>query len=190
VDDSVDDLALEGLEYDGAIARDELGLAVAGDDHALADVRDGDDGDDEAELAGAGALDVGIELGLEVLLHAWPEVGRVEHDRVRELFLREGRVIDACQGAREKERVTMKNIVGVRRGRGRGRSVRPAPCPPMTKTLTRRIPLDFIALLLYSCNRLCFKTLRREQPDVTAASINYAQTTAPSDAPMHSVTNC
>lgn len=123
MDDSVDDLALEGLEHDSSIARDELGLAVAGDDHALADVRDGDDGDDEAELAGAGALDVGIELGLEVLLHARPEVGRVEHDRVRELFLREGKVIDACQGAREKERrVTMKNIVGVRRGRGRGRS--------------------------------------------------------------------
>jgi hypothetical protein len=38
-------------------------------------------------LAGAGPLDVGIELRLEVLLHARSEVGRVEHDRVRELFL-------------------------------------------------------------------------------------------------------
>jgi len=87
VDDAVDDLALERLEHDGAIARDELGLAVAGEDHALADVGDGDDGDDEAELSGAGALDVGVELGLEVLLHARSEVGRVQHDRVRELFL-------------------------------------------------------------------------------------------------------
>lgn len=51
VDDAVDDLALERLKYDRAIARDELGLAVARDDHALADVGDGDDGDDEAELA-------------------------------------------------------------------------------------------------------------------------------------------
>jgi len=91
VNDSVDDLALEGFEHDSAIARDELGLTVAGEDHALADVRDGDDGDDEAELAGAGALDVGIELGLEVLLHPRPEVGRVEHDRVRELFDEEHR---------------------------------------------------------------------------------------------------
>jgi hypothetical protein len=90
VDDAVDDLALERFEDDGAIARDELGLAVAREDHALADVRDGHDGDDEAELAGAGPLDVGIELRLEVLLHARPEVGRVQHDRVRELFLQAG----------------------------------------------------------------------------------------------------
>ena len=54
----------------------------------LTDVRDGDDGDDEAELARAGALDVRVELRLEVLLHARPEVGWVQHDRVRELFLR------------------------------------------------------------------------------------------------------
>lgn len=87
MDDAVDDLSLERLEHDGAIARDELGLAVARDDHALADVGDGDDGDDEAELAGAGALDVRVELRLEVLLHARAEVGRVQHDRVRELFL-------------------------------------------------------------------------------------------------------
>ncbi len=87
VDDAVDDLALEGLEHDGAIAGDELGLAVSRDDHTLADVRDGDDGDDEAELAGASALDVRVELRLKVLLHARPEVGRVQHDRVRELFL-------------------------------------------------------------------------------------------------------
>jgi hypothetical protein len=87
VDDPIDDLALERLEDNGAIARDKLGLAVARDDHALANVRDGHDGDDEAKLAGAGPLDVGIELRLEVLLHARSEVGRVEHDRVRELFL-------------------------------------------------------------------------------------------------------
>ena len=83
VDYAVDDLALEGLKHDSAIARDELGLAVARYDHALADVGDGDDGDDEAELAGTGALDVRVELRLEVLLHARPEVGRVQHDRVR-----------------------------------------------------------------------------------------------------------
>ncbi len=87
VDNPIDDLALERFEDNGAIARDELGLAVAREDHALAYVRDGHDGDDKAELARAGALDVGIELRLEVLLHAWSEVGRVQHDRVRELFL-------------------------------------------------------------------------------------------------------
>ena len=87
VNDSIDDLALERLKDDGTITRDELGLAVARDDHALANVRDGHDGDNEAKLAGAGPLDVGIELRLEVLLHARSKVGRVEHDRVRELFL-------------------------------------------------------------------------------------------------------
>ena len=87
MDDPIDDLALERFEDNGAIARDKLGLTVARDDHALADVRDGHNGDDEAKLAGAGPLDVGIELRLEVLLHPWSEVGRVEHDRVRELFL-------------------------------------------------------------------------------------------------------
>lgn len=87
MDYPIDDLSLERLEDNGAIASNELGLAVARDDHALANVRDGHDGYDEAKLAGAGPLDVGIELRLEVLLHARSEVGRVEHDRVRELFL-------------------------------------------------------------------------------------------------------
>ena len=87
MNDPIDDLTLERFEDDGAVARDELGLAVARDDHAFAYVGDRYDGDDEAELARAGALDVGIELRLEVLLHARSEVGRVQHDRVRELFL-------------------------------------------------------------------------------------------------------
>ena len=81
--DAVDDLALERLEHYSAISRDKLCLAVPGHDHALAYVGYRDDGDDEAELAGAGAFDVRVELRLEVLLHARPEVGRVQHDRVR-----------------------------------------------------------------------------------------------------------
>jgi hypothetical protein len=99
VDDPIDDLALEGLEDYGTIARDKLGLAVARDYHALANVRDGHDSDDEAKLAGAGPLNVGIELRLKVLLHARPEVGRMEHDRVRELFLqkRMGRFVRAVR---------------------------------------------------------------------------------------------
>ena len=114
MDDPIDDLTLERLEDNGAIARDELGLAVARDDHALAYVRDGYDGDDEAKLAGAGALDVGIELRLEVLLHARSEVGRVQHDRMRELFLQRenwNAWLMGCERAREKKRrVTIKNI--------------------------------------------------------------------------------
>ena len=93
MNDAVDDLALERFEHDSAIARDELGLTVPGDHHALADIGYRDDGDDEAELAGAGALDVRVELRLEVLLHARPEVGRVQHDRVRQLFLRSAKRI-------------------------------------------------------------------------------------------------
>ena len=49
--DAVDDLALERLKHNSAISRDELCLAVPGNDHALADVGYGDDGDYEAELA-------------------------------------------------------------------------------------------------------------------------------------------
>ena len=107
VDDAVDNLALERLEDDSAIARDELGLAVARDDHALADVGYGDDGDDEAELARAGALYVRVELRLEVLLHARPKVGRVQHDRVRELFLC-GQMLIGVQSSSLSR--TMKNI--------------------------------------------------------------------------------
>lgn len=90
MDDPIDDLTLERLEDDGAIARDELGLAVSRNDHALADVRDRYNGNDEAKLARAGALYVGIELRLEVLLHARSKVGRVQHDRVCEFFLKRG----------------------------------------------------------------------------------------------------
>ena len=106
MDNPIDDLTLERLEDNGAIARDELGLAVTRDDHALANVRDGHDGDYKAELAGAGAFDVGIKLRLEVLLHARSEIGRVKHDRVRELFLqkRMGHFLSGpCARAREGE---------------------------------------------------------------------------------------
>ena len=88
VDDAVDDFALARLEHDSAIPCSELSLAVTGNDHTIADVRDGDGGEDETELARAGALDVRVEFRLEVLMHARPEVGRVKHDRVRELSLR------------------------------------------------------------------------------------------------------
>ena len=81
--DAVDDLSFKRLEHDSAISRDKLCLAVPGHDHAFADIRYRDDGDDEAELAGTGAFDVRVELRFEVLLHARPEVGRVQHDRVR-----------------------------------------------------------------------------------------------------------
>ena len=70
--DAVDDLTLEGLKHNSTIACDELGLAVTRDDHTLTDVRDGDDGDDEA---GVGVLNVRIELRLEVA--CMPEVGRM-----------------------------------------------------------------------------------------------------------------
>jgi hypothetical protein len=77
VDDPVDDLTLERFENDGAIPCYELGLSVARNYHARADVRDGDDCDDEAKLARASALDVRVEFRLEVLLHARAKVGRV-----------------------------------------------------------------------------------------------------------------
>jgi hypothetical protein len=44
MDDPIDDLTLEWLD-----ANDELGLVIPRDDHALANVRDGYDSDDEAE---------------------------------------------------------------------------------------------------------------------------------------------
>ena len=73
--DTVDDLAHEGLEHDSAIACNEFSPAVTRNDHTLADV-----GGDRAKLARASALDIRVELRLEVLLHARHEVGRVQHN--------------------------------------------------------------------------------------------------------------
>ena len=77
VDDSVDDLSLEWFENDRAIPCHELSLSVARNDHARADVRDGDDGNDKAKLARACSLDIRVEFRFEVLLHAGAKVGRV-----------------------------------------------------------------------------------------------------------------
>jgi hypothetical protein len=181
VDDPIDNLTLERLEDDGSIARDKLGLAVARDDHALAYVRDGYDSDDEAELARAGALDVGIELRLEVLLHARSEVGRVQHDRVRELFLqrenwnawsggwactREGE-----ESYDEEHRVWVLVVVVV--VGSRARVARSTEVSQVTRDITLghfsvvlRYPL-LSSLYAYRC--LCFRVLRQEQPDVTAS---------------------
>ena len=192
MDDPIDDLTLERLEDNGAIARDELGLAVARDDHALAYVRDGYDGDDEAELAGAGALDVGIELRLEVLLHARSEVGRVQHDRMRELFLQRenwNAWLMGCERAREKKRrVTIKNIALWCSSWVRRRCVvtvvvgfltvsRDSRRSPRLAEVTRHHSFD-LSLIQYStvvpplylyC-RLCFRALRQEH---VTASIEY-----------------
>jgi hypothetical protein len=50
VDDTVDDLSLEGFEYDSTVACDKLGLATSTEDHPLSDVEDRDNSDDVSEL--------------------------------------------------------------------------------------------------------------------------------------------
>ena len=88
---AVHDLALERLEDDGAVTRHKLGLATARHDQALADVEDGDDSDDVAELARACALNIRVKFRLEEVEHPRAEVRRVQVDCMRELFLRAGR---------------------------------------------------------------------------------------------------
>lgn len=88
VHDTVYDLPLERLEHDRAVAGYELRLPTARKHHSLANVQDGDDGNDITKFSRAGALNVRVELGLEEVQHSRTEVGRVEENCVRELLLR------------------------------------------------------------------------------------------------------
>ena len=81
-DDGVDDLVLEGPEDDGLVLDGVDDEALAGLDDAAADVVDGGDGDHEAVLAGARALDLGEELLLHGVHELRTEVPRVEEDLV------------------------------------------------------------------------------------------------------------
>lgn len=85
---TIHDLSLERLEDNSAVAGDELSLTAARHDQALANVENGDNSNDVAKFARAGAFDIGVELGLKELEHARAEVRGVEVNGVRELFLR------------------------------------------------------------------------------------------------------
>lgn len=58
VDDTINDLALERLEHNRAVSRDELGLPASREHYTTPDVENGDDSDDVAELPRTGAFDV------------------------------------------------------------------------------------------------------------------------------------
>lgn len=79
---AVDDLTLEGLEHNGAVPCDELGLPAPAQDHTLPDIQDRDNRDDVAKLAGTGAFDVGIQFRLEKTQHAGSKVGWVKENCV------------------------------------------------------------------------------------------------------------
>lgn len=100
VHNAIHDLALERLEHDGAKAADELGLAAPGENEPFAMLQDVNDRDDVAVLAGARSLDIRIELPFEELGHARPEEGRVEQNRVRQLFLTDDTASSKLQHSR------------------------------------------------------------------------------------------
>lgn len=58
VDDTINHLALERLEHNCAVSRDEFGLPASREHYTTPDVENGDDSDDVAELPRAGAFDV------------------------------------------------------------------------------------------------------------------------------------
>ena len=60
VHNAVHDLSLERLEHDRSVPRDKLCLATPAEDHALAILEDGHDGDDVSELTGACSFDIGV----------------------------------------------------------------------------------------------------------------------------------
>ena len=87
VDDSIHHLPLERFEHDRAVPCHKLSLSATRHDHPLSNVQNRDDSNDVAELAGTGALDVGVQFRFEELEHPRAEVGRVEVDCVRQFFL-------------------------------------------------------------------------------------------------------
>lgn len=58
VDDTINHLALERLEHNRAVPRDEFGLPASREHYTTPDVENGDDSDDVAELPRTGAFDV------------------------------------------------------------------------------------------------------------------------------------
>lgn len=60
VDNTIDNLSFERFEYNSTIARNELRLSTPTEDHSLANIEDGDHGDDVTKLAGTCTLDIGV----------------------------------------------------------------------------------------------------------------------------------
>lgn len=58
VDDTINHLALERLEHNCAVSRDEFGLPASREHYTTPNVENGDDSDDVAELPRTGAFDV------------------------------------------------------------------------------------------------------------------------------------
>lgn len=76
-DGCIDDLALEGFEYDGLILDGKLCETKAGDDFAGSNVDFMviEDTDYVAVLAGTGAFDIREEFPFQVCAHIWAEEG-------------------------------------------------------------------------------------------------------------------
>jgi len=83
----VNDLSLEWLQDDRRVFDHEFGHPRSGLDGPGRDVEDSQDGDDVSESASASALDIFVELVMEVPFCAWTEEGGMEIDRMREFFL-------------------------------------------------------------------------------------------------------
>lgn len=81
------DFTFKWFEDDGAISGHKFCLSISWKDYASADIGDGEDADDIPKLPGTCALDVGHELVLEILDHPWPEIRRMQQNRMSQFFL-------------------------------------------------------------------------------------------------------
>lgn len=79
-DNGVNDLTLVGLEDNGLVLDHKLGESASGQDFSRADVGDGQNADNEANFARAGALDVAVQVPEKEFLHVGSIVGRVQVD--------------------------------------------------------------------------------------------------------------
>jgi hypothetical protein len=86
-DNAFYDFALQGLAYNSPVAHLKLGEPSSGDDLSLSRVQNFKDRDDIPIPPGAGALDLHPEARLEQLLYPRPKGGRVQLNRMTELFL-------------------------------------------------------------------------------------------------------
>lgn len=87
IHNTIHHLALERLEHNRPVPRHELRLARSRQYHPLPYIQHAHNSDNIPKLSRTCPFDVGVELRLEVLEHARPEVGRVKEDGVRELLL-------------------------------------------------------------------------------------------------------
>lgn len=82
INDAVNNLSLERLEYNRSISHDELCLAASTQYHSFSNVQNGDNSDDVSKCAGTCSLNIRVEFRFKELKHPRSEVGRMQQDCV------------------------------------------------------------------------------------------------------------